>query len=152
MELINWAAAAETFPKFTKLFDLPTYSYNVLLGLVISVGGLTESLVRDHYWWWVSASYKHILLYVIRYLLIAFVLYVGCKLVSFWICVVDMILYYFLLKLLFSLLLDQIYYRFVSLRHHCCCTSSPFPGTRRPCNTFWIYSFKYSKIIKNRTG
>ncbi|KAL5021963.1 hypothetical protein ScPMuIL_001118 [Solemya velum] len=43
---INWAAPADTFPKFTCLLEFPVYMYHVLLGLTVSVGGLTESLVR----------------------------------------------------------------------------------------------------------
>ncbi len=42
---MNWAVPATTFPKFVDLLALPTYTYNVLLGLTVSVGGLTESLV-----------------------------------------------------------------------------------------------------------
>ncbi|KAK7003235.1 tubulin-specific chaperone D [Biomphalaria glabrata] len=42
----NWAAEADTYPIFSKLLALETYTYSVLLGLVVSVGGLTESLVK----------------------------------------------------------------------------------------------------------
>ena len=42
---INWGASSNTFPKFTRLLKEPTFSYCVLLGLTVSVGGLTESLV-----------------------------------------------------------------------------------------------------------
>ncbi|XP_068082742.1 tubulin-specific chaperone D [Anabrus simplex] len=45
-EKINWIAAADTFPRFTQLLALQPYTYSVLLGLVVSVGGLTESLVK----------------------------------------------------------------------------------------------------------
>lgn len=43
---LNWFSAAATFEKFVQLlvFD-DFYSYYVLLGLVSSVGGLTETLV-----------------------------------------------------------------------------------------------------------
>ncbi|KAL4240380.1 hypothetical protein ACF0H5_001170 [Mactra antiquata] len=44
--LINWAAPGDTFPRFTKLLDCDKYRYSVLLGLTVSVGGLTESLVK----------------------------------------------------------------------------------------------------------
>ncbi len=42
---INWSAPAVTFPKLTELLSLPQYTYTVLLGLTVSVGGLTETLV-----------------------------------------------------------------------------------------------------------
>ncbi|CAL1528267.1 unnamed protein product [Lymnaea stagnalis] len=42
----NWAAEADTYPMFSKLLALSHYTYSVLLGLVVSVGGLTESLVK----------------------------------------------------------------------------------------------------------
>ena len=43
----NWAVPAETFPRFTQLLSFPTYTYSVLLGLTVSTGGLTESLVTE---------------------------------------------------------------------------------------------------------
>ena len=43
---LNWSAPAECFPRITKLLGLPTYRPAVLLGLTVSAGGLTESLVR----------------------------------------------------------------------------------------------------------
>ncbi|KAK5650202.1 hypothetical protein RI129_001231 [Pyrocoelia pectoralis] len=46
-ELINWNSAAITFQKFVKLIELPAYTYNMLLGFVCSVGGLTETLVKN---------------------------------------------------------------------------------------------------------
>ncbi|KAB0802179.1 hypothetical protein PPYR_04365 [Photinus pyralis] len=46
-ELLNWNSAAITFPKFVKLIELPAYTYNMLLGFVCSVGGLTETLVKN---------------------------------------------------------------------------------------------------------
>ena len=45
IESINWGSPANTFPRFIKLLQLPVYMYSVLLGLTVSVGGLTESLV-----------------------------------------------------------------------------------------------------------
>ena len=42
---MNWAVPGSTFPLVTQLLDLPTFRYSVLLGLTVSVGGLTESLV-----------------------------------------------------------------------------------------------------------
>lgn len=42
---MNWNAPAQAFPRITRLLALPSYRYHVLLGLVVSVGGLTESTV-----------------------------------------------------------------------------------------------------------
>ncbi|CAH3179067.1 unnamed protein product [Porites evermanni] len=46
---INWSAPSECFPRITKLLGLPSYRDPVLLGLTVSVGGLTESLVSKRY-------------------------------------------------------------------------------------------------------
>lgn len=46
METINFAACGDTFPRFSALLDVEEYRYNILLGFTVSVGGLTESLVR----------------------------------------------------------------------------------------------------------
>ncbi|XP_067044336.1 tubulin-specific chaperone D-like [Acropora muricata] len=47
---MNWRAPGDCFPRLTKLLALPSYRRSVLLGLTVSVGGLTESLVRhSHY-------------------------------------------------------------------------------------------------------
>ncbi|CAH2292057.1 tubulin-specific chaperone D [Pelobates cultripes] len=43
---LNWAAPSQAFPKVTQLLALPAYRYHVLMGLTVSVGGLTESTVR----------------------------------------------------------------------------------------------------------
>ncbi|XP_066237763.1 tubulin-specific chaperone D isoform X2 [Saccopteryx leptura] len=43
---VNWTAPSQAFPCITQLLGLPTYRYHVLLGLAVSVGGLTESTVR----------------------------------------------------------------------------------------------------------
>ncbi|XP_022244717.1 tubulin-specific chaperone D-like [Limulus polyphemus] len=43
---VNWAAPAETFPLFMMLLCLKTYTYSLLRGVCVSVGGLTESLVK----------------------------------------------------------------------------------------------------------
>lgn len=45
-ETLNWNASSEAFPRITQLLGLPTYQYYVLLGLSVSVGGLTETTVR----------------------------------------------------------------------------------------------------------
>ncbi|XP_062507532.1 tubulin-specific chaperone D-like [Corticium candelabrum] len=45
-DALNWAAPSESFPKSVQLLSLPTYQYSALLGLIVSVGGLTESLVN----------------------------------------------------------------------------------------------------------
>ena len=42
---MNWSAPAECFPRITRLLGLSSYRGPVLLGLTVSVGGLTESLV-----------------------------------------------------------------------------------------------------------
>uniref|UniRef100_A0A8C9LU74 Tubulin-specific chaperone D n=1 Tax=Piliocolobus tephrosceles TaxID=591936 RepID=A0A8C9LU74_9PRIM len=43
---VNWNAPSQAFSRITQLLGLPTYRYPVLLGLVVSLGGLTESTVR----------------------------------------------------------------------------------------------------------
>jgi len=45
-ETLKWNAASEAFPRITQLLALPAYQYYVLLGLSVSVGGLTETTVR----------------------------------------------------------------------------------------------------------
>ncbi|XP_078011895.1 tubulin-specific chaperone D isoform X3 [Phascolarctos cinereus] len=44
--VLNWNAPSQAFPCITQLLALPAYRYHVLLGLAVSVGGLTESTVR----------------------------------------------------------------------------------------------------------
>ncbi|XP_034940989.1 tubulin-specific chaperone D [Chelonus insularis] len=43
---INWMMELETFPRFIKMLDFPPYIDNVLRGIIFSVGGLSESLVK----------------------------------------------------------------------------------------------------------
>uniref|UniRef100_A0A452FBW0 Tubulin-specific chaperone D n=1 Tax=Capra hircus TaxID=9925 RepID=A0A452FBW0_CAPHI len=43
---VNWGAPSQAFPCMARLLGLPAYRYHVLLGLAVSVGGLTESTVR----------------------------------------------------------------------------------------------------------
>lgn len=43
---LNWNAASQAFPHITQLLRLHQYQYHTLLGLSVSVGGLTESTVR----------------------------------------------------------------------------------------------------------
>ncbi|NWZ82234.1 TBCD protein, partial [Poecile atricapillus] len=45
-ETMNWNVASEAFPRVTQLLGLPAYQYYVLLGLSVSVGGLTETTLR----------------------------------------------------------------------------------------------------------
>ncbi|KAJ8975561.1 hypothetical protein NQ317_000745 [Molorchus minor] len=45
--MLNWNSASSTFPKFVQLISLPPYTYNVMLGLICSIGGLTETLVKN---------------------------------------------------------------------------------------------------------
>lgn len=42
---VNWGAPSQAFPRMARLLGLPAYRYHVLLGLAVSVGGLTESTV-----------------------------------------------------------------------------------------------------------
>jgi len=46
LEYLNFASSSDTFPKFAKLLSCSTYTYHIVLGLTVSAGGLTESLVR----------------------------------------------------------------------------------------------------------
>eukprot|EP00794_Sanderia_malayensis_P017380 gene17380-19119_t len=43
---LYWDVLPEVTPKITQLLSLPAYRYSVLIGLTVSAGGLTESLVR----------------------------------------------------------------------------------------------------------
>ncbi|XP_070581206.1 tubulin-specific chaperone D-like [Ptychodera flava] len=45
-EDLNWCAPSHAFPKITQVLSCQTYQYHLLLGLTVSVGGLTESLVK----------------------------------------------------------------------------------------------------------
>ncbi|XP_006635580.2 tubulin-specific chaperone D [Lepisosteus oculatus] len=45
-ETLNWNAPSQAFPHITQLLRLPVYRHHTLLGLTVSVGGLTESTVR----------------------------------------------------------------------------------------------------------
>jgi hypothetical protein len=44
---ISWIVESETFPLFVQLLRLPSYSERMILGLTVSIGGLTERLVRN---------------------------------------------------------------------------------------------------------
>lgn len=44
---INWASAPETFPLCLEVMDIPAYTRSLTSGLMISVGGLTESVVKS---------------------------------------------------------------------------------------------------------
>ncbi|RZC41515.1 tubulin-specific chaperone D, partial [Asbolus verrucosus] len=44
---LNWNSAADTFPKFVELLQFPAYTYNVMMGMICSVGGMTETLVKN---------------------------------------------------------------------------------------------------------
>ena len=43
---LDWLSSSETFPRTVQLLGLATYRHAALTGLVVSVGGLTESLVK----------------------------------------------------------------------------------------------------------
>ncbi|KAF8795134.1 Tubulin-specific chaperone D like protein [Argiope bruennichi] len=43
---INWASPGDTFHLFVKILNFTCYRQSLLLGFVVSVGGLTESLVK----------------------------------------------------------------------------------------------------------
>lgn len=47
-DLLNWNSEAVTFPKFVQLIQFESYTYHVLLGLICSVGGMTETLVKKN--------------------------------------------------------------------------------------------------------
>ena len=42
---LNWNAPSQAFPYVTQLLGLEQYRYHTLLGLTVSVGGLTDSTV-----------------------------------------------------------------------------------------------------------
>ncbi|XP_034075522.1 tubulin-specific chaperone D [Gymnodraco acuticeps] len=43
---LNWSAPSQAFQYITQLLRLPQYQYHTLLGLTVSVGGITESTVH----------------------------------------------------------------------------------------------------------
>ncbi|XP_068615676.1 tubulin-specific chaperone D-like [Brachionichthys hirsutus] len=43
---LNWKAPSQAFQHITQLLGLPQYQYHTLLGLTVSVGGITESTVH----------------------------------------------------------------------------------------------------------
>ncbi|KAF8985418.1 hypothetical protein BGZ46_004276, partial [Entomortierella lignicola] len=43
---LNWLQAAEVYPRVIQLLNLPEYRSVLLMGFIVSAGGLTESLVR----------------------------------------------------------------------------------------------------------
>ncbi|KAG5900138.1 hypothetical protein JTB14_012811 [Gonioctena quinquepunctata] len=46
-DVLNWNSASATFPIFVQLIQLQPFTYNIMLGLICSVGGLTETLVKN---------------------------------------------------------------------------------------------------------
>ncbi|CAG9762163.1 unnamed protein product [Ceutorhynchus assimilis] len=44
---LNWNSAGATFPKFVQLLQFNPYTYPVLVGLICSIGGLTETLIKN---------------------------------------------------------------------------------------------------------
>uniref|UniRef100_A0A8C4TP08 Tubulin-specific chaperone D n=1 Tax=Erpetoichthys calabaricus TaxID=27687 RepID=A0A8C4TP08_ERPCA len=51
IETLNWNAPSQAFPRITQLLSLPIYQCPTLLGLTVSVGGLTESTVSGVCCW-----------------------------------------------------------------------------------------------------
>lgn len=53
--ILNWKAPSQSFQYITQLLGLTHYQYHTLLGLTVSVGGITESTVghvrKDHLFW-----------------------------------------------------------------------------------------------------
>ncbi|XP_017771538.1 PREDICTED: tubulin-specific chaperone D [Nicrophorus vespilloides] len=45
-DLLNWNSASTTFPRFVNLLEFPEYTYSIMLGLICSVGGMAETLVK----------------------------------------------------------------------------------------------------------
>ncbi|KAL6268457.1 hypothetical protein P5V15_001592 [Pogonomyrmex californicus] len=45
-ETIEWRMESATFPRFIKMLSFPPYKMNLLRGIIFSVGGLSESLVK----------------------------------------------------------------------------------------------------------
>ncbi|XP_008554133.1 tubulin-specific chaperone D [Microplitis demolitor] len=43
---INWMTELDTFPRFIKMLDFPPYMECILRGIIFSIGGLSESLVK----------------------------------------------------------------------------------------------------------
>ncbi|XP_036146859.1 tubulin-specific chaperone D isoform X2 [Monomorium pharaonis] len=43
---IEWRMESATFPRFIKMLSFPSYKINLLRGIIFSVGGLSESLVK----------------------------------------------------------------------------------------------------------
>ncbi|KAI7830495.1 tubulin folding cofactor D C terminal-domain-containing protein [Gamsiella multidivaricata] len=43
---MNWLQASEVYPRVVQLLNLPEYRSDLLVGFIVSAGGLTESLVR----------------------------------------------------------------------------------------------------------
>ncbi|XP_056642378.1 tubulin-specific chaperone D [Diorhabda sublineata] len=44
---LNWNSSSVTFPKFVQLIQFPGFVHHVMVGLICSIGGLTETLVKD---------------------------------------------------------------------------------------------------------
>ncbi|XP_011303507.1 tubulin-specific chaperone D [Fopius arisanus] len=45
-DCIDWKTASHTFPRFIKMLAFPVYTEHLLRGIIFSVGGLSESLVK----------------------------------------------------------------------------------------------------------
>lgn len=45
-EEIHWASPSELYPRMVKLLVIPEFRFDLLTGLIVAAGGMTESLVR----------------------------------------------------------------------------------------------------------
>ena len=45
-EEIHWISPSELYPRMVKLLVIPEYRFDLLTGLIVAAGGMTESLVR----------------------------------------------------------------------------------------------------------
>uniref|UniRef100_A0A672ZUY0 Tubulin folding cofactor D n=1 Tax=Sphaeramia orbicularis TaxID=375764 RepID=A0A672ZUY0_9TELE len=59
---LNWNAPSQAFQYITQLLGLTQYQYHTLLGLTVSVGGITESTV-GHLWWKSNTCYTPVSLF-----------------------------------------------------------------------------------------
>lgn len=56
---VNWSTAQSSFPYTVQLLGLDSYRYHTLLGIVVSIGGLTESTVSMYAFCWLVLMYVY---------------------------------------------------------------------------------------------